>query len=84
MSYADEHRFAAPRRSGQSERKVEVADGSKVETVTHWDGRLDAIVTPATVRYGARVHRTGVKTGTTAEIRELTPKEARERYGDSR
>jgi hypothetical protein len=73
--------ISAPRRLGQSERRVEEHDGTRVETVEHWDGRRDATVTPDVVRYGARVHRTGKRTGEVAEVRTLDRREREERYG---
>lgn len=82
MSYADDHRFSAPRKSGQAETKVTKEAGAVVQTTEHWDGRKDATVTPDVVRYGARVHNQGKKRGDLAEIRVLDHKERRERYGD--
>ena len=82
MSYADDHRFAAPRKQGASERRSEVIDGRKVaETTEHWDGRQDATVYPDVVRYGAKVHGTGKKKGTVAEVATMKPKDRKERYG---
>ena len=72
-----------PRKAGQSERKVEIADGRKVaETTTHWDGKQDAIVYPDVIRRGTRVHHTGKKKGEVAEITEMDRKTRKEKYGD--
>ena len=45
------------------------------------DDRIDATVFPDVVRYGARVHKTGKRTGQTAEVRVMDRKERGERYG---
>lgn len=74
--------IAAPRRLGQSNRKVEKADGSMVIHEEHWDGSQDATVRPATVRYGARTHGMGRRKGEIAEVIPLTRKERKERHGD--
>lgn len=74
--------IGAPRRIGQSEQTVVQEKGATLLTTEHWDGRQDATVRPDVVRQGARVHKTGKKRGQVAEIRTMTPKERRERYGD--
>lgn len=76
--------IATPRKTGETERRVEKAEGTTVIHDVHWDGRQDAIVRPDVVRYGAKIHNTGKKKGQTAEVREMTPKERRERHGESR
>lgn len=60
---------------------------TRTETATvieteHWDGRQDATVRPDVIRHGARVHGSGSKKGEVAEIRKLTNKEKRDRYGE--
>lgn len=83
MSYADEHRFSAPRKPGQVERKREMAEGRVVATTTeHWDGRREATVYPDVIRYGTEVHKTGSKRGKVAEVRRLSRRERKERHGD--
>ena len=72
-----------PRKTGQSERKVEVVDGRKVsETVKHWDDHVDTIVYPDVIRRGTKVHHTGKKKGEVAEITEMDRKTRKEKYGD--
>jgi hypothetical protein len=72
-------------RQGTSDRRDVVEGGRRVATeVEHWDGRKDATVYPDVVRYGARVHRTGKRTGEVAEVQTLGRKERRDRYGDGR
>lgn len=58
-----------PRKIGAVERTVERAGGSTVIHDTHWDGRVDATVRPATVEFETVIHKAGTKTGKVAEIR---------------
>jgi hypothetical protein len=74
--------IGAPRRVGTSAQTVAREKGSTTITTEHWDGRKDATVRPDVVRYGARIHKTGKKRGQVAEVREMTPKERKERHGD--
>lgn len=67
----------------ESRKTVERTEDSTVIHTEHDDGRVDAVVRPDTVRYGARVHRTGAKRGQVAETREMTQKERQDRYGPS-
>jgi hypothetical protein len=61
---------------------VTKAEGSTVIETEHWDGRQDATVRPATVRYSVRAHTTGKKQGEVAEISKMSKKERTERYGE--
>jgi hypothetical protein len=72
-----------PRKAGAVQVRKRREDGARITEVEHWDGRQDATITPATVRYGARTHGTGKKKGEVAEVRELTKKEGHDRYGDA-
>ncbi len=57
-----------PRPSTKSE-KVERTDKSIIRTTEH-DGIVDTAVTPDTVRYNGRVHKTGKKRGEIAEVNQ--------------
>ena len=76
--------ISTPRKTGKVETKVERTDTSTVIHKEHWDGSVDAVVRPDTVRHGARVHQQGRKKGEMAEVRQLTPKERKDRYGEGR
>jgi len=68
MSFKDKG-VSTPRRLGKTEVTVEKAKGATVVHERHWDGRVDARVTPPPVNLKARVHRTGKKRGQVAEVR---------------
>ena len=76
--------ISVPRRLGKSERRVQKVKGSTVIETEHWDGKQDATVRPDVVRYGGRVHKTGKRKGTVAEVKKMTSRERRERHGESR
>ncbi len=59
---------------------VKVRSGSRLvqASTEHWDGRKDATVYPETVRYEARVNRSGE----IAEVAQMSDKEKRSRYGE--
>ena len=81
--FGDKVRSIAAPRGLQSKRTVERGDhGALVAHTEHSGGRVDAVVRPDIVRMGARVHNAGKRKGQIAEVRRLTPKERRERYGD--
>jgi hypothetical protein len=74
--------IGAPRRQGQVEERVTRAGQGVVRERVFWDGRQEARVTPAPVRMQMRLHRSGARRGLPAEVRRMTPREARERHGD--
>lgn len=60
----------------KAKRTVAKENGSTVVTTEHPD-RQDVTVTPAPVRFKARMHRSGSKRGQIAEVRLKTQRERR-------